>query len=201
MKKSYIFIILLLISCSKDVPTLAKLPINAVIVAFGDSLTYGVGASATENYPAILSGLIQREVINAGVSGEHTDQGLQRLSKILAEYQPDLLILCHGGNDLLQKTGEKKAADNLIAMIELAQEYGSEVVLIGVPKPQLFLSSAADFYTEIATKIKIPYDGDIIADVLSKKSLKSDLIHPNAKGYQKIADAIAKLLRQAKAIK
>ncbi len=201
MKKTYIFIILLLFGCSQDVPTLAELPINAVIVAFGDSLTYGIGASSEESYPAILSNLIQREVINAGVSGERTAQGLERLPKILEKYQPDLLILCHGGNDLLRKTGEKKAADNLIAMIKMAQEYESEVVLIGVPKPQLFLSSAADFYTEIATKMEIPYDGDIIADVLSKKSLKSDVIHPNAKGYQKIADAIAELLRQAKAIK
>ncbi len=201
MKKLYVFIILLLIGCSSDVPTLEKLSNNAVIVAFGDSLTYGVGASSDENYPAILSRLIQREVINAGVSGERTAQGLKRLPEILEEYQPDLLILCHGGNDMLRKTGEKKAANNLIAMIEMAQEYESEVILIGVPKPQLFLSSAANFYAEIATKMKIPYDGDIIADVLSRNSLKSDVIHPNAKGYQKIADAIMELLQQAKAIK
>lgn len=201
MKKLYVFIILLLIGCSSDVPTLEKLSSNAVIVAFGDSLTYGVGASSDENYPDILSRLIQREVINAGVSGELTAQGLKRLPEILEEYQPDLLILCHGGNDMLRKTGDKKAANNLIAMIEMAQEYESEVILIGVPKPQLFLSSAADFYAEIATKMKIPYDGDIIADVLSRNSLKSDAIHPNAKGYQKIADAIMELLQQAKAIK
>ncbi len=199
MKKSYIFIILL-IGCGSDVPILSQLSLDAVVVAFGDSLTYGVGATVDKNYPAILSQLIQREVINAGVSGERTAQGLARLPEILEKYQPDLLILCHGGNDILQKTGEEQAADNIIAMIQMAQDYETQVILIGVPKPKLFLSSAAGFYAEIATKMKIPYDGKIMSKVLSKNSLKSDLIHPNLKGYQKIAEAIAELLRQAKAI-
>lgn len=200
MKKSYIFIILLLIGCGSDVPILSPLSPDAVVVAFGDSLTYGVGATTDKNYPAILSQLIQREVINAGISGERTAQGLARLPEILEKHQPDLLILCHGGNDILQKTGEAQAADNIIAMIQMAQDYETQVILIGVPKPKLFLSSAASFYAEIATKMKIPYDGKIMSKVLSKNSLKSDLIHPNSKGYQKIAEAIAELLQQAKAI-
>jgi lysophospholipase L1-like esterase len=200
MKKTFILAALLIIGCSRSVPTLTPLSSDAVIVAFGDSLTYGVGATTDKSYPAILAQLIQREVINAGISGERTAQGLARLPEVLEEYQPDLLILCHGGNDILQKTGEEQAADNLIKMIQMLQEYEVEVVLIGVPKPKLFLSSAANFYPEIATKMEIPYDGEIIAKVLGKQSLKSDVVHPNAKGYQKIADAVAELLRQAKAI-
>ncbi|MDM8566162.1 GDSL-type esterase/lipase family protein [Candidatus Halobeggiatoa sp. HSG11] len=200
MKKLYILIVVLLISCSSDVPILSPLSNDAIILAFGDSLTYGVGASSDTNYPAVLSKLIQREIINAGIPGERTAQGLERLPELLEEYNPNLLILCHGGNDMLQKTGEKQAADNIISMIQIAQEYGTEVVLIGVPKPRLFLPSAPDFYAEIATKMNIPYDGKIMAYVLSKKAFKSDIVHPNVKGYQKIATAIAELLKQAKAI-
>ena len=200
MAKVLLLAALLIIGCSSSVPTLTPLSSDAVIVAFGDSLTYGVGATTDKSYPALLAQLIQREVINAGVSGERTVQGLKRLPKVLEKYQPDLLILCHGGNDILRKTGEEQAADNFIKMIQMAQQYEIEVVLIGVPKPKLFLSEAANFYTKIATQMEIPYEDKILAQVLGKSSLKSDVVHPNAKGYQKIADAVAELLRQAEAI-
>lgn len=185
--------------CGPGHRALTPLGTDAVVLAFGDSLTYGIGAEREASYPAILERLIRRKVVNAGVPGELTSQGLERLPAVLEQYRPALVILCHGGNDLLQKSGEDQAADNIRSMIRLARERGAEVALIGVPRPGLLLSPAR-FYPEIARELNIPYEGDILADILSKGPLKSDTIHPNAEGYRKLAEAVAALLRTNKAI-
>jgi acyl-CoA thioesterase-1 len=147
----------------------------------------------------VLEGLIHRKVINAGVPGEVTSQGLARLPEFLDKHQPALLILCHGGNDLLRRTGEKQAADNLRAMTRMAKKKGIDVALIGVPKPGLSVP-VAGFYEDIAREFDIPYEGEILADILSTSSLKSDMIHPNSRGYAELAQSVAVLLRKAQAI-
>jgi len=193
--------ILLLNGCQRQSPPqLAPLETDAIVLAFGDSLTFGTGAGQPQHsYPAVLERLIQRKVINAGIPGERSEQGLKRLPGILAHYQPQLLILCHGGNDFLQRKPITQAADNVRQMVALAQKQAIDVVLIGVPRPGLFLS-AADFYAEIAQQFKIPYAGDILSDILEDSDLKSDTVHPNAQGYRQLAQTIAQLLKQAQAI-
>jgi lysophospholipase L1-like esterase len=185
--------------CRERPPQLRPLSENAVVLAFGDSLTHGTGAGANESYPFRLEKLIQRPVINAGVPGEVTAEGLVRLPVLLDRYRPSLLILCHGGNDLLQRSGEEQAAENLRAMIRLARERGIDVVLIGVPKPDLSLEPPA-FYARIAKEFVLPYDGDTLAGILSDRTRKSDYIHPNALGYQQLADAVHTLLQAAHAL-
>lgn len=189
----------LLAACGSRVPSLTPLAPEARVLAFGDSLTWGIGAERETSYPAILEGIIGRKVINAGVPGEVTRQGLERLPAVLEEHQPALMILCHGGNDLLQKTGEQAAADNIRAMIRLAREHQVEVVLIGVPRPGLLLAPP-QYYPQIARECGIPYAGNILPDILSRGGLKSDAIHPNAEGYRRLAEAMAQLLREAKAV-
>ena len=195
---SIIPLLMLLASCSSQ-PELPRLPPDAMILAFGDSLTYGSGAKRDESYPAVLSRLTGLEVINAGIPGEVTSEGLARLPDVLDEFQPQLMIICHGGNDMLRQQGMQRAEKNLRSMIQLAQQQGVSVVLMAVPKPGVLLSSA-DFYEAIAEEMQIPFEGDVVADVLSKRSLKSDLIHPNAKGYDIIAEAIFQLMKEAKLI-
>jgi len=195
----YVLLILLSAACGNGVPSVSPLDSNAVVLAFGNSLTFGTGASTAESYPAVLEGLIHRKVINAGVPGEVTSQGLARLPEFLDKHQPALLILCHGGNDLLRRTGEKQAAENIRAMIKMAKERGIDVALIGVPKPGLSVP-VAGFYEDIAREFDIPYEGETLADILSTSSLKSDMIHPNARGYAELAQSVASLLRKAKAI-
>lgn len=189
----------LLAGCSERVPPLPRLDGNAVVLAFGDSLTYGTGASTPESYPAVLERLIGRKVVAAGVPGEVSATGLERLSEALEQTQPKLLILCHGGNDFLRKLPETQAAANVRAMVKLARDKGVEVVLAGVPKLGL-TGSPAGFYTEIAQEFRIPYDGEVLKTVLTDNALKSDWVHPNAKGYARIAASLAELLRRAKAI-
>ncbi len=198
MRLAAFALLLLLAACSKT-PQLAKLPNDAVILAFGDSLTFGTGATPETNYPAELEKLIGRKVIAAGVPGEVTADGLERLPEVIDEENPKLMILCHGGNDLLRKTGEEKAEANLRAMIALAQAKGVQVVMIAVPKPGLALT-LAPYYEKIASELKLPIETGILRSVLSSPSLKSDTVHPNAAGYRKMAEAIAELLKAAKAI-
>ena len=189
-----------LIGCSDKTPPLNKLSDNAVIVAFGDSLTYGTGAKNHEAYPAQLSDLIMKEVINEGRPGELSGDGLKRLPAVLDEHEPELLILCHGGNDMLRKKNSQSIANNLKAMINEAKKRGIQVVLIGVPEPALFLLESAPFYSEIAASEKIPFEENILPAIESDNALKSDTIHPNAAGYRKFAEAIAKLLTLAGAV-
>lgn len=169
------------------------------ILAFGDSLTVGVGASDNAAYPAALQQLTRIEVINAGVSGETSAQGRQRLPAVLDRYQPDLVILCHGGNDFLRRQNTSDTKANLAAMIELMQMRGIQVVLIGVPEPGIFLS-AADLYDELAKQYDIPIDNDTMADLQGNASLKSDQVHLNGEGYRQFAEAVSSLLRKAGAL-
>lgn len=192
-------LVLLAAGCRERPPQLRPLPANASILAFGDSLTHGTGAAANESYPFRLEQLIQRPVINAGVPGEVTAEGLARLPELLERYRPALLILCHGGNDLLRRSDEGKAAENLRAMIRLARERGMDVVLLGVPKPDLNLSPPA-FYASIAAEFAIPYDGDTLPAILADRARKSDYIHPNALGYRQMAEAVHTLLQAARAL-
>ena len=168
---------------------------DAVILAFGDSLTYGTGATAEQNYPSQLERLVSRRVINGGIPGEDTATGLARLPKALDEHCPALVILCHGANDLKQGLGDLQASENVREMIRIARRRGIETLLVGIPYPTIF-SAKPYFYTKIAEEFGLLFEGNAVADVLVEPSLKSDSIHPNARGYKLIAEAIAELLRK-----
>ncbi len=180
----------------------ARLPVLAKsddVVAFGDSITFGIGAEPQESYPAVLEQMIGRRVINAGVPGEITAEGLSRLPKILEQEKPALLILCHGGNDHLRRLNRGQAADNIREMIRLAEQKGAAVVLIAVPGLSLSVSPEP-MYKDIAKEFKIPLEEKTLSDILADNSLKSDLIHPNSAGYRHLAEAIATLLKKSGAI-
>lgn len=178
---------------------LDKLDGSAVVLAFGDSLTFGTGASSSESYPAVLERAIGRKVVNAGVPGETSAQGLERLPSVLEEVKPRLLILCHGGNDFLRRLDDAAAASNVREMIRMAREKGIGVVLLATPKPGL-PPSIPTFYGEIATELKIPFEEAVIRTVLFDNRLKSDMVHPNGQGYAQIAGAVEKVLRKSGAL-
>jgi acyl-CoA thioesterase I len=186
--------VLLVVACSAS-PQLPPLPPKGVILAFGDSLTYGTGAAANKSYPADLSRLSGHEVVNSGVPGETSAKGLARLPGVLDAVHPSLLVLCHGGNDMLQRLDPKQTKANLRAMIRLARKRGIPVVLIGVPKPGLLLGTA-DFYEAIAKDMHVPIEDEALASILRQGNLKSDYVHPNAKGYQRLAAAVFELLKK-----
>lgn len=199
MRRAVFVLAALLAACSGGQPKLARLAPDAVVLAFGDSLTAGVGANASESYPTRLEALIGRKVVSSGVPGETSAAGLARLPAALDETKPQLVILCEGGNDFLQKLAEAQAADNLRAMVRLARSRGAQVVLIAVPRPGL-LPSAAEFYAAVAKEFGVPHEENALRKILTDNELKSDLVHPNAAGYAKLAEAIAALLKKTGAV-
>lgn len=175
-----------------------RIPVHhdQVILAFGDSLTYGYGANEGESYPAVLQRLLHHRVINDGVPGELSSQGLNRFENELIRYRPRIVILCHGGNDILQKIEETQIKSNLERMILIAQKHNADVVLIAVPKFGLLYLPVVPLYDELAQQYSLAIESDILSSLLHDNRYKSDWIHPNAQGYNKMAEAIEKRLRK-----
>lgn len=163
------------------------------IVAFGDSITYGYGVALEESYPAQLQKLLGVEVVNAGISGEESAEGLARLPSLL-EAKPKVVILCHGGNDILRQRSTLKLQKNLLAMIKLIQASGAEVLLVGVPNFGLLGFKPHPLYKEIAQQTNVLFEENVLSFVEADNSLKIDAIHPNKKGYEIMAKSFAKYI-------
>jgi len=190
-----IFLSLFSAGCDSG-PKIAPLDQAAVILAFGDSLTHGTGAAKEQSYPAVLGQMLGINIINLGIPGEVTSEGLKRLPTVLDEYNPTLVLLCHGGNDFLRRHNQEETIRNLRSMINLIRERGADVILIGVPKLGFGLD-VPRFYTTIAEENQIPYERDILLDLLGDNDMKSDSIHPNATGYRLMAEAVYGVIEDA----
>ena len=142
MKLNYLIfllaVIFYLVSCSDSNKPHNTLANDATILAFGDSLTYGTGANTGEDYPSLLASYLNLNVINAGIPGEISKQGLKRLPQLLDKHKPDLLILIHGGNDILRKLPRSELKSNLLSMFAEAESRNIPAVALGVPEPGLF---------------------------------------------------------------
>lgn len=178
---------------------LPELAPDATILAFGDSLTSGKGVSKSKAYPAVLATLTSLKVVNAGISGETTAEGLARLPTVLRRTRPDLMVLLEGGNDILHNQDPAIIKANLSNMINMAEQREIPVVLIGVPTKSL-LGKTAGFYTELSKEHDVPLETDVIARLLKYPSMKSDALHFNEAGYSALAQAVADLLKKNGAI-
>jgi len=184
--------LLLLISCSKPIP-LEPLSSEATVVAFGDSLTYGTGTSRETSYPSVLQQLTGLKIINEGVPGNTTEDGINRIAQVLEKHNPQLVILCLGGNDFLRKNPIESTRSNLIQIIETIQQSGSQVMMIAVPELGILINDS-DIYTQIAKQMQIPLLEDVLSTYLSDRTLKSDTIHLNKQGYHKLAESVKAFL-------
>ena len=188
------WLVLGLAACADREPDLQPLAPDDIILAFGDSLTYGTGANAEQSYPAVLARLSGHEVINGGVPGELSTDGMKRLPSLLRSHRPALVILIHGGNDLLRKRNPESIKGNLRDMIRLIRGQGAQVMLVAVPRPALLLSGEP-LYAEVASEEHVPLEADALAHILQSRELKSDAIHPNAEGYARLAKSIHRFLK------
>ena len=191
-----IFSILIFLTLTKKETNSMTLTSTDTILAFGDSLTYGFGASTKESYPERLSFLSGYKIINAGINGNTSSEGLKRLAPLLEDRSVKLMILCFGGNDIIQKKSMSGLKQNLKSMIQMAKAKNIEVLLISVPNITLFGLSPLELYVEVAKEENIPLLSGVLANILSQPSLKNDQIHPNALGYKEMAELIYESLKE-----
>lgn len=193
------YLFLWLLAACGGGPALSPVPPEATILAFGDSLTYGTGAARGQSYPAVLADLTGMKVINAGVPGETSAGGRERLPAALSAHEPALVILVHGGNDTLRRLSEGATEANLLAMVEASHDAGAQVAMLGVPGRSLMLS-APDYYERVAERSGVPIDPSALPRLLRDTAMKSDAVHLNAMGYRRMAVAIRELLRESGAL-
>ncbi len=185
--------VMLIIACSK--PYFTKLPDDGVILAFGDSLTAGNGTSSENSYPSVLSQISGHKVVNAGISGETTEQGAARFAQVLQETHPRLVILMEGGNDILRNISPQDTKRNLESMIKQAQLQQVQILLVGIPSKSLF-SSHAEFYDDLAKQYNLLLDGNSVAKLEKLPEYKSDEVHFNQQGYKVLAERFYALLKK-----
>jgi len=191
-----ISVIIIIFTLTKETTKMQELQTTDTILAFGDSVTYGYGAKHDESYPFILSTLTGYKVINGGVNGDTSSDGLRRLPKLLEDESIKLIILCFGGNDILRKLPMSELKKNLRNMINIAKSKNIQVLLVSVPNISLFGLSPLELYGELSDEENVPLVSGVLAGILSKPSLKSDQIHPNALGYKKMAEDIYNALKK-----
>lgn len=178
-----------------DVQSLS-LPLDTKILAFGDSLTFGYGVARDKSYPSLLVDLLHVTVINEGFSGELSAQGLARLPSILERHKPDILVLCHGANDMLRKQDLTQTKANLNQMVKMAKEKGIYVLLVGVPSFDILTFNVPSFYYEVAKENNIEIEDKSLKKIMDGENLKSDKVHPNEQGYELMAKNIARILSE-----
>ncbi|MFA6543878.1 MAG: GDSL-type esterase/lipase family protein [Limisphaerales bacterium] len=161
-------------------------------VAFGDSLTEGYGANEGGDYPSHLAGRLRVKIRNLGVSGHTTADGLVRLDQAV-QLKPRVVLLCLGGNDALRSVPPDETFANLGTMIERFQQAGSFVVLLGVRSVGLTDKNAKRF-EQLAKARRVLLVPNILDGILFSPSLMADQIHPNDKGYAKIAERLEETL-------
>jgi lysophospholipase L1-like esterase len=173
---------------------------GTTIIAFGDSLTAGYGATRGDDYPSKLSTMIGSSVINAGVSGDTTDAALARIDRDVLGENPKVVIVGLGGNDFLRGVPIATTEANLRTIIRRIQSAGAMVVLLGFRFPSLQVDYE-EMYERVAEDEGALLVPDMLDGILSNPSLKSDEIHPNGAGYalmaERVAEPFSKLMKKA----
>jgi lysophospholipase L1-like esterase len=186
---------LLWVSAYLEQPNYANYPpTGTTIVAFGDSLTEGVGGGG-KGYPEIIGERIGLPVINAGVSGDTTGSALLRLERDVLSKNPNIVLIALGGNDALRKLPEEETFANLRTIIDRVQATGAMTILIGV-RGRGLSDPYKKRFEKLAKDTRSAYIPDILDEIFANGRYMSDPIHPNALGYQKIADRITPVLMQ-----
>ena len=170
-----------------------------VIVAFGDSLTAGFGVEPGLSWPDDLQKFIHQRVINAGVSGDTTTDGLNRLPEVIG-YHPKIVIVEFGGNDGLRGLPLATTRSNLEQIIQGLQKSGARVLLAGMTLPPNYgpdyIHGFEAIYRDLARKYKLPLIPFLLQGVALKPGMmQRDGIHPTAAGHEIVARTVLRYLK------
>ena len=168
---------------------------GTAVIAFGDSLTAGVGASAGEDYPSRLAQRTGVEILNAGVSGDTTASAWLRIEGDVLAHDPRIVIVGLGGNDFLRRMPIAETEANLRKIVSRIHQQGAMVVLLGFEFPSLG-PSYAGMYERVADDEECLLIPDLMEGILNNQSMKSDEIHPNARGYDLMAERVGPPLKK-----
>ena len=157
-------------------------------------LTAGYGAADGADYPALLGKRLVIPIQNLGVAGESSADGLKRVTTVEA-LNPRVVLLCFGGNDVLQRLPRDRTFANLKALIDRVHARGSFVVLLGIRGPSIVCGANAKGFQQLARRKNVLHVRNILDGILGQPDLMSDQVHPNDAGYEKIAARLEKELR------
>ena len=164
------------------------------IICFGDSITFGYGANPGEDYPSLLAKMIDIPVINAGIDGDTSTEGLKRVKSDVLDRDPLLVIIAFGGNDFLRRIPCEVTANNIREMIDKVQAGGAMVAIADISASVLLTEYRKAFYNVAQEKSAI-YIPSIFSGIITNPNLKSDFIHPNSDGYKMIAQRVYRAIR------
>jgi acyl-CoA thioesterase I len=169
-------------------------PKNSIIVAFGDSLVQGVGATEGNDFVSVASQKVGAPILNKGRSGDTTASALERIDEVLVE-DPGIVVILLGGNDYLRRIPKETTFENLHTIISRLKENNTRVLLLGVRGGLLRDTYESDF-ADFAKKEQVVYVSNVLDGLIGNKEFMADEIHPNDKGYLKIAERVAPVLQK-----
>jgi lysophospholipase L1-like esterase len=167
---------------------------GTTIVAFGDSLVTGHGATAGRDFVALLSERLGVPIVNAGRGGDTTESALRRLESDVLARDPRIVIVLLGGNDILRRVPVERTFANLDAIVSRIRQRGAAVVLVGLSLGSVF-DPYGSRYAQLAERTSAAYVPDILGDILQQPDRMADAIHPNDAGHRMMADRIEPVLR------
>lgn len=159
------------------------------IICFGDSVSFGYGVNQGEDYPSALAKLVGYPVINAGVDGDTSADGLKRIGSEVLDKEPILVVVEFGGNDFLKKLPKEETLKNISLMVDKIHAKGAMVAIADI--------SAGMFFREyhlalrkLAREKGAIFIPSILNGIITTPQLKSDFLHPNADGYTLVAKRV-----------
>lgn len=184
-------------------PAPAAEPSPPVILCFGDSLTEGYHVAARFSYPARLQERLRQrgydfKIVNAGVSGDTTDNGLERVHWSLTT-RPAIVILALGANDGFRHQDVARMEANLAQLIETFQDKGARVILAGMRLPANYGRAYGEQFASVFPRLAQRYDLPLLPFLLDGVALDPELnladgIHPNEAGYAVVMENVWKVL-------
>jgi len=198
-KINIIFVLVFLCFCVLVLCGCAKREIRNIdsrgrnIVCFGDSITFGYGAEPGGDYPSALTKMTSIPVINAGIDGDTSTEAIKRIKSDVLDRDPLLVIVEFGGNDFLRKIPQEVTLNNIREIIEEIQAQGAMVAVADISTGMILKEYHSAFFNLAREKgaIFIP---PILSGIITNPRLKSDFIHPNADGYNVIAQRIYRVI-------